>query len=307
MRNFISNLIALSYFLQLSILIHTKSFLNDHEELNNGSNSILDINDFVRSDLELKLGNRTRAQLIKYAFALDNYHKEVNNLNKQIRGLEDYIWLILDKEIITYIIKETGEHSEIDSIQKLDTLAFGKISDRLKIDAERILRKYMNGLNRDVLTKCAFAIESYHNKVNDINYEGDVKKMIMNQTNSDLIDFMIKELNNHPEIMNNFKKECLDKSVTVNAISSEVNNFEENLYYYDLPILRTFAKTLEKFDELNLQQGEKKYFVRVNSLDKYDTISYIKKMLAKYPETNSIKKLQELTKIYQSKKYISSS
>ena len=131
--------------------------------------------------------------------------------------------------------------------------------------------------------------------------------MIMNQTNSDLIDFMIKELNNHPEIMNNFKKECLDKSVTVNAISSEVNNFEENLYYYDLPILRTFAKTLEKFDELNLQQGEKKYFVRVNSLDKYDTISYIKKMLAKYPETNSIKKLQELTKIYQSKKYISSS
>lgn len=307
MRNFISNLITLSYFLQLSILIHTKSFLNDHEELNNGSNSILDINDFVRSDLELKLGNRTRAQLIKYAFALDNYHKEVNNLNKQIRGLEDYIWLILDKEIITYIIKETREHSEIDSIQKLDTLAFGKISDRLKIDAERILRKYMNGLNRDVLTKCAFAIESYHNKVNDINYEGDVKKMIMNQTNSDLIDFMIKELNNHPEIMNNFKKECLDKSVTVNAISSEVNNFEENLYYYDLPILRTFAKTLEKFDELNLQQGEKKYFVRVNSLDKYDTISYIKKMLAKYPETNSIKKLQELTKIYQSKKYISSS
>ena len=307
MRNFISNLITLSYFLQLSILIHTKSFLNDHEELNNGSNSILDINDFVRSDLELKLGNRTRAQLIKYAFALDNYHKEVNNLNKQIRGLEDYIWLILDKEIITYIIKETREHSEIDSIQKLDTLAFRKISDRLKIDAERILRKYMNGLNRDVLTKCAFAIESYHNKVNDINYEGDVKKMIMNQTNSDLIDFMIKELNNHPEIMNNFKKECLDKSVTVNAISSEVNNFEENLYYYDLPILRTFAKTLEKFDELNLQQGEKKYFVRVNSLDKYDTISYIKKMLAKYPETNSIKKLQELTKIYQSKKYISSS
>ena len=101
MRNFISNLITLSYFLQLSILIHTKSFLNDHEELNNGSNSILDINDFVRSDLELKLGNRTRAQLIKYAFALDNYHKEVNNLNKQIRGLEDYIWLILDKEIIT--------------------------------------------------------------------------------------------------------------------------------------------------------------------------------------------------------------
>ena len=252
-----------------------------------------------------------RPQLNNWALASERYHRDVNNIHT-LGGLHDYIDNLSNQQIIEYIMKEVKEHPEIASSQKLDALVskFGisnsspqnaKLGDAF-IGGDGGLHDYIWKMERPSLNKWALTTERYHRKVNNLHIYGGLHEYINSLSNQEVIEYIMREVKEHPEIASSTKLDSLSAEYGLTG-AVESHNFggDGGLhdYIFRLPrnTLESWALASEKYHNQGqlIMGGLHDY---INNLSNQQLIEHIMKEVKEHPEIASGAKLDSLVAQY---------
>jgi hypothetical protein len=160
-----------------------------------------------------------RETLVKWAFTTEKYHREVNQVNPR-GGLHDYIQRLSNQEIINIILKEVDEHPELDSKDKLESLINKyQVSNGPVIGGDGGLHDIIFRLPRETLNTWALTTEAYHRDINHQHLLGGLDDYISSLSNEQVIDYIMKEIKEHPEIAFKAKLDGLAKKYNINSNS----------------------------------------------------------------------------------------
>jgi hypothetical protein len=97
--------------------------VNEHPEINEIT-KIEKVVDEYKNIQEIKkyLNTLSRDDLVTMSLKCERQHKISLGMEHSLGGLHDYIWHISDDQIRDYIIKESQEHEELNSANKLSLL-----------------------------------------------------------------------------------------------------------------------------------------------------------------------------------------
>ncbi len=162
------------------------------------------------------LATAEKEELVKYALALERYHKRHQPM--MLGGLHDYINNMSRDELQNYIHKELDEHDEINHLQKLQALTNKKfLKKRLKF-LERIgerkfkriggLHDFIFRLPREKLEAYALAIEKWERDVKKKHMKGGIHDYIKKLKDEEIVKYILKKIRFYPELNS---KEVLDK------------------------------------------------------------------------------------------------
>lgn len=152
-----------------------------------------------------------RETLNKWALTSENYHRKVNNLNL-FGGLHDFISTLSNEQVINYILNKTKDYPELASAEKLNSLSAeygitGKDHQLAKMGGDGGLHDFIWRLPRTTLERWAFAAEKYHNKNQMI--LGGLHDYIGNLDNKQVIEYIMQQVKEHPEIASAAKLDSL--------------------------------------------------------------------------------------------------
>jgi len=234
-----------------------------------------------------------------WALTTENYHKEINGISDFVGGLHDFINSMSIEELIVYIMKEIKEHpeltaSEIESLsQKYGTNRTLTISDTITT------------MNRKNLTNMAFTLERYHH--NGSKVFGGLHDRISKLSDDEIKQYILKELNEHPEIacikkINNLSKEY-KKKPKILAQAGNDGGLHDILPRMERKNLVKMAFLLERYHKNGtiVQGGLHDY---VFNLSKSEVKDFIIKELKEHPEINNKKQIMKLTKEYGMKTFL---
>jgi len=232
-------------------------------------------------------------------------------------GLDDYINRLSNQELVNYILKETEEHPEIANKSKLDSLTVQyNINTAAKppghgVGADGGLHDFIFTLPRDKLTSWALTTEAYHRDVKHQHLMGGLDDYISSLTNQQIIDYIMREVKEHPEIANKDKLDALSTkyNIDINSVHEATpeapksvgpviggdGGLHDVLFRTDRDTLDKWALSTEKYhrqvNNLHLMGGLHDY---INSLSNEQVIEYITKETKEHPEIASPLKLNAL-------------
>jgi len=117
-----------------SLIGYILNMAREYPELDDGSKldelvKEYQIDDLDKSGLQLKFGGlhdllhqKSRCTLIKWAIAVEYYHRKVKGIEVEVGGIHDYIHSLDKKLIIKYILQEAQEHPEIDNEEAIEKI-----------------------------------------------------------------------------------------------------------------------------------------------------------------------------------------
>jgi hypothetical protein len=251
-----------------------------------------------------------RDTLVGWALATEQYHRKVNNQQGLLGGLDDYINNLSNQEIVSYILKETHEHPEINHKDKLESLTVEFGTSKVNVQGPKRgedggLHDYIWRLPREKLITWALASEAYHRDVNHLHLMGGLDDYATSLTNDQLIEYIMNQVKEHPELSDQGKLDTLSTKYNINANS--VHNVqaaspiggEGGLHDYiwrtERPVLNKWALATERYhrkiNNITLRGGLDDY---INSLTNQQVIEYIMKEAKEHPEIASSQKLESL-------------
>lgn len=181
--------------------------------------AVATVNCIPGSGIHDALMGMERKDLEKWALAAERYHKEKSEI-KTRGGLHDRIFSMSDQDLREYIFNKSEEYDEINSTEAMNDLVKKyKIGER-KGNFERPILGGDGGLSgvlatgeKAQLVKYALALEKYHNKGNEV--VGGIHDQIDNWTREEVVEYIIKETDEHKEVNNLGKIKQLIKGVKV--------------------------------------------------------------------------------------------
>jgi hypothetical protein len=144
--------------------------------------------------LEAVVPKLNRQDLERFALSLEHYHRKVNNITL-FGGLHDYIYNVTSTFLQEYINLEIKEHPEINNRNFFDSVFTPEVRNLGGI------HDVLFRLNRTDLERWSLRAEDYHNQINNLTMiRGGLEDKLMYMTNKDIINYILKEVKEHPAI-----------------------------------------------------------------------------------------------------------
>jgi len=273
----------------------------------------------IRGGLHDYIFRMPRETLIRWALVTERYHRKVNNQEHLLGGLDDYINRLSNQEIVSVILKEADEHPEIASSQKLESLTVEYGMGTQNTEAPRMggdggLHDFIWRLPREKLNSWALATEAYHRDINHQHLMGGLDDYVTSLTNEQVVEYIMKEVKEHPEIANQEKLDSLTTkyNINVNSVHQPIKEVQKSDttgriggdgglhdYIWRLPraTLESWAFATEKYHNKNEQLlgGLHDY---IASLTNQQVIDFVMKEVKEHPEIASGEKLDSLVTQY---------
>jgi hypothetical protein len=247
-----------------------------------------------------------RETITRWALITEKYHRKVNNQEHIMGGLDDYIGSLSNQEIVAKILKEVDEHRELDSREKLESLGTeygmgGQIVSQNR-GGDGGLHDFIWRLPREKLNTWALTTEAYHRDVNHQHLLGGLDDYISTLSNQQVIDYIMKEVKEHPELASQGKLDTLSTNYNINVNSVHTVKSTPLIGGGIHDIVRTlprkelvnWAFTFERYhNEGKMIMGGLNDYIFNQSNE--EVISYIMKEAGEHPEIANAQKLRELT------------
>jgi poly-D-alanine transfer protein DltD len=236
-----------------------------------------------------------RDTLTAWAYTCERYDREQSGMGFLIGGIVNMIGRWSTVQISDYILEKVDKYPELDSKDKLNALAtqYGLIQPA---------REYLTKEdNRQTLEKWALATEKYHREVNHLHLLGGLDDYISSLTNEKVVEYIVKEVSEHPEIDSADKLNELAVKYGIERITVFSNPIKNNSFddIIRRKTLEAWALTCEQFhrnaNNIHPMGGLHDYISRLSD---DEVIEYIKKEVAEHEELNSVEKLDKLAKEY---------
>jgi len=114
-------------------------------------------------------------------------------------GLHDYIGVMNKNDIKKYIMAEAGEHKEINHIDLLNGLV-AKFKINFTSRQDLTLDLALEDVPRTTLINYALTTEKYHRDINNLQLLGGLHDYVDTLSNKKLIEYIVKEANEHVEL-----------------------------------------------------------------------------------------------------------
>jgi len=239
-----------------------------------------------------------------WALSCEMYHNKSTGAIV-IGGLHDYLYSMSTKDLIDYILKMAKEHPELNSKVKLDALSieYGFVQPEKKLPAiGGGIHDYLVNQKIEKLRDWALTCEKYHRKVNNLILMGGLHDYIETLTSADLMDYINREVAEHPEL-NNVEK--MDQLANEYGFGEKVTVGKGGLHDYiwreSIDTLKTWALTCEKQHRIanNITKFRGGLHDYIDTLSKEQLIEYILKEAAEHEEINSRAKLNAKAEEYK--------
>jgi len=256
----------------------------------------------------------SREELEKWALAAEVYHKIANNQQGSFGGLHDYINTMTRNDLVRYIIKEAAEHPEINSAKAFNSLVEKHnitVPNKHKFGGDGGLSSMLWRTDKETLIKWAFACERYHNNGQEL--IGGLHDYIYTWGREELLNYIRKETKEHDELNHLGRLNQLAGIKTPEEPSEGVYGYVKKLfggspvekpfgglhdYIYKVPREKLESWALAAEDYHRAKMGG----MWLGGIHDYiwyakneEIANYILDMAKKYPELNSIDKLNELS------------
>jgi len=233
-----------------------------------------------------------RVELEQWGLAAELYHAEVYNSTVIQGGMHDYVHLISGNSIIKYILSEANELPELNSVEKFKNLTARFMLGTKKRATFSKLYEY----DREQLIKWALQCEGYHYRNQTV--LGGIHDRIRTITVKELVEYIQHILDLHKEfgLMEYFRLKYLEDTPTLGGLHD---------FIFRLPREKIFnwALACEAYDRkirnVHLKGGLHDY---IDILSDEQIAEYVLAMAKKYPELDSMQKLDEITTKNQSSK-----
>jgi len=190
--------------------------VNEHQEINEITQIEKLVNEY-KNLLEIKkyLNTLSRDDLIKVSMKCERQHKISIGMEHSIGGLHDYIWNLSDDQIREYILKESQEHEELNSANKLSLLLIGNKDkpERDEDEKEKNIETIVGSLSKPFLMKIVpMLLKKINTEIFNVklNYNYLTPQNLRN-----FVKFLINEFNlNKDEILNEIKSILNDHTRT---------------------------------------------------------------------------------------------
>jgi HD superfamily phosphohydrolase YqeK len=247
-----------------------------------------------------------RPSLNKWALTTEKYHRNTNN-QQLFGGLHDYISTLSNQQVIDYIMKEVKEHPELTA-GKIDSLSAeygitGEVEKPLLQMGgnDGGLHDYIWRLPRTTLDSWALAAEKYHNK-EQITL-GGLHDYIATLSNQQVIEYIMKEVKEHPEIASGNKLDALVTKYTTPVVNSGPimgGGLHDVVRALDRQSLIAYALAMDEYSHEKSPRlgGIHDY---VNTLQDEEIRNFILKQAETFPELNNRIAVEGLVKKYNIK------
>lgn len=167
---------------------------NEHPEINDILHLEKVVSHYkITQEIKSYLAKLPREDLIKLSYICEKQHKKEHGMEHALGGLHDYIWKMSDDGIKVYIMKESEEHEELNSVEKLNLL-LGK-------EGNSGIKTYLSTLLRDDLVRLAFKCEEQHKKAQgSIHTFGGLHDFIWSLSDDQIREYIMKETREHAEL-----------------------------------------------------------------------------------------------------------
>ena len=125
--------------------------VNEHPEIND-IGKLEDLVKEYRNSQEIKsyLASLSRDDLVTLAFKCEKHHKKAHGMEHSMGGLHDYIFRLSDDQVREYIMKESQEHEELNSTERLKLL----LTDEMNSDEqEKSIEEIIKNLSKNQLMR----------------------------------------------------------------------------------------------------------------------------------------------------------
>jgi len=232
-----------------------------------------------------------RTKLNEWALDLEKYHK---NGQPTMGGLHDYINKLTNQEVIDYIYKELREHPEVHNLGKLNGLSVAAVQ-QIVVGGDGGLHDVIWRTPRPQLDQWALSLEKVHN--NNQQVLGGLHDYISGMSNQDVINYINKEVKEHPEYSNLQKLNSLSSGVQ--STPKLGGGLEDYIRNTPRETLNNWAIASEKYERevknLTLRGGIHDY---VRFISTEQVVEYILKKAKEFPELNNVAKLNGLCQQY---------
>ena len=243
-----------------------------------------------------------RPVLNNYALAAEQYHREKENI-KLYGGLHDYINVLSNEQVIEYIMKQVKQHPELGSSKKLDTLVvqYGISQPTLKsstfVGGDGGLHDYIWRTDRKVLNKWALTAEKYHLQKQNITLFGGLHDYINVLSNEQVIEYILKQVKQHPEIGSSQKLDSLSVELGIAKPVLKMGGLNDYIWRLPRTTLDSWALACERYHnkEQNLFGGLHDY---IGTFSNQQVIDYIMNKVKENPELGNAEKLNALVAKY---------
>jgi len=256
--------------------------------------------------------------LRQWALTCERYEKEKKNLTL-IGGLVNYVRLLGKEELIKIILNYAKKFPELNSGVKLNKMALDygiAPSDEVKPQPkqQQEVPQILGGLDdyvwimpEDTLRQWALTCEKYDRTKNNLDFDGGLHDYLFRLTKEQLINIILDFAKKNPELNSGVK--LTELSVEYGFVQGEsTQKTPETILgggIHDIigrvkdEVLLSWALTCDKYDKttrnINIRGGLVDY---VRLLKREELIKIVLDYVQKYPELNSVAKLQELAISY---------
>lgn len=284
------NLTTLIYFLNIILLLLCGGFFDNLERDEDDHMKFNKTITFLRKHLEAQ----NRDQLIQLALAIEDYDRRANDIKRNSNSEQNFIYKLSESDLIEAIQQVVEHRPEIRSIEKLDWLVNGNLTQLAIINKERLLRIQLSRVRPESLINCYEKMLKFHNHVGN-NTLVQRKKLSKTQ----MIDFIVEELNEHPALGSGFNSLCQEIDFSFpNTFYMEETKLKDIMFLLDKSVLRSYCLTFEEY-EIRTVSGRKPALRHyLNRLNKRQLVSFLNIYLERYPTLSSIWALEQLRKEY---------
>jgi hypothetical protein len=249
-------------------------------------------------NLRRNLSLKTKTELQSYALSIENFaHK-----GKEVfGGIHDYVNLMTEEELITYITTVCLEKKEL-----LEENFFKSVVEGKKEDAEDLsfggLHDYIFKTDRKTLEKWAFTCEAHEKRLENLHFMGGLHDYIERLTDTQIANYILakakrfKELNSK-ENLEKFGKQYsiqIEEAPLKAAPIGKLGGLEDFIFRTERKTLINWALTCEAYDrrarKVHLLGGLDEY---IHTLSDEKIAEYVLEMAGKYPELNSKQNLEK--------------
>jgi hypothetical protein len=275
--------------LNFVLLLICAGFLNDNKA------SSLSFDSPRSNKIAKILSSFHRETLLSIAIATEEYHSKVENFKSNYEGKIDHLTSLSDDQLIKGIVEETEDHPEIASIHKLRVLANGDLKEKAKINRERMLRSLLKNYPLEPIRECAIKMEDFLEK--EKNEKTNLK--IDSNNREEIIENILKTVYSNPKLASGYESIChiFDFSMP-NIIYMEETKIKDIMPLLSKEVLKAYCLVFERYDMDHNPKRKSVMEKYLNKLKKRQLIGFLNIFMEKYPELNTIKRIEEKRKEY---------
>jgi hypothetical protein len=253
-----------------------------------------DKNAFAIRDLRIKLEQKSLEELKTYALKLENYSK-----GEVLGGLHDYINDLSKEDLIIFIASTCLKNKEL-----LEENKFKAVVEEEKPEAIILggLHDYIYKQDRKTLIRWALTGEAHEREVLNIHPRGGLHDYIKTLSDAEIASIVLNRADKFKELNS---KEKLDALSTKYSISFDeaprgiLGGLHDYIRLQDRETLIKWALTAESHDRavrnIKVLGG---LHEMISNYSNEKIAEYVLDMAARYPELNSVEKLNALTAKY---------